>query len=410
MRSKKRILFVMNTMGRAGAERALVELMRLLDPARYSLYLYVLLPRGEMFGEVPDYVKLLNRKYDERSVLSPGGKLFIARRLAAAALRGGSARETLGRIVRAVRSGGKKKGRDSQTAEKLLRRMLADGTPALPGKFHLAAAYLEGPATWYVAEKVQANRKAAFLHVDYGRAGYTRELDRGCYGSFDRIFAVSEDVRKGFLSVYPEYAAKTGIFLNIINRAHIRRRAKEPGGFTDGYQGIRLLSVGRLYWQKGYDIAARTAQVLKKRGFSFRWYVLGEGEERKNLRKLIRELGLEDTFVLLGASSNPYPYFRQADICVCTSRFEGKSIVIEEAQALGRPVVAAACTGITEQIVSGQDGQITELDPEKLADEIGRLIRDPKLRAAYGQAAYEKEPAYEAGLADFLSLLGEQGA
>ena len=83
-----------------------------------------------------------------------------------------------------------------------------------------------------------------------------------------------------------------------------------------------------------------------------------EGEEKKKLQRQIREAGLGAVVYLLGAMENPYPYFSQTDIYVCASRFEGKSIVIEEAQALGKPVVATACTGIEEQIDSGTDGLV----------------------------------------------------
>ena len=404
MRSKKSILFVMNTMGRAGAERALIELMRILDPSRYRISLYVLIPRGELFSEVPEYVHILNPRTDSRSVLSTGGKMFVAARLAKASLYGGSMAKSFNRIRKRRKKSGKQE--NFQTWEKVLRRMLADGTAGLPGTYDLAVAYLEGPATWYTAEKVHAARKAAFLHIDYERAGYLRELDDGCYDVFDRIYAVSEDVRKQFLHVYPEYAGKTGLFFNIIDQEHIRVRAQEHGGFGDGYGGIRLLTVGRLYYQKGYDIAIKTAAILKEKGCMFRWYVLGEGEERKNLQRQIKLCGLEDEFLLLGAAANPYPYFKQADIYVCTSRYEGKSIVIEEAQALGKPVVATGCTGIEEQICSGRDGMIVGMNPESLAEEIEKLIKDPDLRKRYGQAAYNRGLSYEKELKDFLSLVG----
>ena len=407
MHGKKSILFVMNTMGRAGAERALIELMRVLDPDRYRISLYVLIPRGELFDEVPGYVHILNRRTDSRSILSTGGKLFVAARLAKASLRKGSMAKALSRIRKRKKTSGNQER--SQALEKVLRRMLADGAAGLPGRYDLAVAYLEGPATWYTAEKIRADRKAAFLHIDYGKAGYSKDLDAGCYNVFDRIYAVSEDVRKQFLQVYPEYEGKAELFFNIINREHIRTRAEEPGGFTDGFRGIRLLTVGRLYYQKGYDIAIKTAAILKERGCAFRWYALGEGEERKNLQRQIKECGLEDVFLLLGAADNPYPYFKQADIYVCTSRYEGKSIVIEEAQALGKPVVATGCTGIEEQICSGRDGVITGMDPESLAQEIEKLIKDPDMRRRYGQAACERKLSYEEYPKDFLSLAGSDG-
>ena len=73
----KKILFVMNTMGRAGAERALLALIKNLPKEEYDISLYVLINRGELFDEVPDYVHILNKKPDNRSVLSFGGRLAI---------------------------------------------------------------------------------------------------------------------------------------------------------------------------------------------------------------------------------------------------------------------------------------------------------------------------------------------
>lgn len=403
MQDKKSILFVMNTMGRAGAERALIELMRILDPSRYQISLYVLIPRGELFEEVPDYVHILNRRTDSRSVLSVGGKIAVAASLIKAASGSGSLIKAVRRMRNMERSNNK--AQNVQTKEKIMRRLLSDGLPGLPGRFDLAVAYLEGPATWYTAEKIHADRKAAFLHIDYRQAGYSSELDQGCYKVFNRIYAVSGEVQRDFLEVYPEYTDKTKLFFNIVNRKYIRKRAKESGGFTDNYEGIRLLTVGRLYYQKGYDIAVKTASLLKKQGCEFRWYVLGEGEEKKNIRHMIHEYGLEDTFFLLGAAANPYPYFSQADIYVCTSRFEGKSIVIEEAQALGKPVVSTGCTGVNEQINRDIDGIIIKgTESELLAEAIRKLMKNPELCRKYGEASYNKEQLYQSGLNDFLEL------
>lgn len=400
MNGRKSVLFVMNTMGRAGAERALVELLYAMDPNRYRIYLYVLIPRGELFAEVPEYVTILNRRTDERSVLSGSGKLFVAGCLLRAAFCGGAGKA----LGRQRRNRWKETDRcgSGQRLEKLLRRMLADGTPAIRHTFDYAVAYLEGPATWYVARKVSAGKKAAFLHVDYSRAGYTKGLDEGCYDTMDKIYAVSSNVRKGFLRVYPQYEKKTETFFNLVNRECIEEKAREPGGFTDHYEGIRILTVGRLYYQKGYDIAIRTAEILRDRGRDFRWYVLGEGEEHRHLEKMIDACDLENRFFLLGVKDNPYPWFSQADIYVCTSRYEGKSIVIEEAQALGKPVVAADCTGIREQISTGKDGMIAGNTPEQIADAVEKLMEDPVLGRVLGKAAREKTFGQEKKAASFL--------
>ena len=163
-------------------------------------------------------------------------------------------------------------------ADKLLWRVLSDGAERFDVCFDLAMAWIEGGSVYYVADHVKARKKAALIHIDYENAGYTRAMDRGCFERFTNIFAVSEETKRHFCNVYPEYEAKTDVFHNIVNQEVIRLRAQEKGGFSDGYGGFRILTVGRLTWQKGYDIAIEATKILKEKKYDIRWYVLGEGE------------------------------------------------------------------------------------------------------------------------------------
>lgn len=402
----KSVLFVINTMGRAGAERALLNMIDNLKKENIDIYLYVMIPRGELFSEVPDYVKILNKKTDSGSVLSFGGSLFVGKCLLKASVKKGVVSKAVNRFkaLKGMEKGEEKK----QKKEKILRRILADGAEPLKMTFDLAVAYIEGPAAWFTAEKIKAHKKAAFVHVDYGRAGYDKKIDMECYESFDKIFMVSEDVKNSFLKVYPQLEGKSQLFFNIIDRDKIKRKAEEGTGFEDCFDGPRILTVGRLHYQKGYDIGIDTAAILNEKGINFKWYVLGEGSERKNIEKLISEKKLEDKFILLGAKSNPYPYFSKADLYVCTSRFEGKSIVIEEAQALGKPIVAANCTGINEQIRDGIDGIVTEPVPHKLAEAICMLLNNPYLMKKYSEASLSKCLENKEGMNVFLELIQEK--
>ena len=99
--------------------------------------------------------------------------------------------------------------------------MLADGAPEIKDEYDLAVAYIEGGATYYTAEHIKAKKKAAFVHIDYQKAGYVRELDLDCYEKFDKIFAVSDEVREHFLRVYPEYENKTSVFNNIFRMLQV---------------------------------------------------------------------------------------------------------------------------------------------------------------------------------------------
>lgn len=399
---RKKILFVINTMGRAGAETAMLELLKALDSPEYDISLYVIMGQGEMIGKLPPYVRLRNLRFNAHSVLSRQGKRGMMATVCRAFFRNG------GQIkkIRGIAGNFASMGRQGKfQADKLLWRMLSDGSLRLEEQFDLAVAWLEGASAYYVAEHVKAARKCAFIHIDYESAGYTREMDRNCWDSFEKIFMVSREVKEHFLAVYPEYADKAEIFHNLVDQEGIRRRSREAGGFSDGYEGKRLLTVGRLTWQKAYDIAIDAMKLLKDKGCNVRWYILGEGDQRRTLEKKIAALQLKEDFVLLGAAENPCPYYAQADIYVHATRFEGKSIAIQEAQTLGCAVIASDCNGNREQIENGEDGILCQLTPEGIAESIETLLQNEETRKKLGKSAERKNMAQEQELQKLLQLL-----
>lgn len=401
----KKIIFVVNTMGRAGAETALLELLKALRHPDYELFLYVIMGQGEMIRHLPSHVKLLNDRFSEQSVLSQKGKRVMMKTVCRAFFKNGG---YAGKLRGICRNASEMRRAGRLQTDKLLWRMLSDGAQRFDDTFDLAVAYLEGASAYYVADHVKARKKAAFIHIDYAGAGYTRAMDQGCWERFDRIFGVSDEVKEHFLKVYPEYEEKTGVFHNIVDQEAIRRRAGEAGGFQDDYDGMRLLTVGRLTRQKAYDIAIDAMKILKDRGYRARWYVLGEGDQRRALEKKIHALGLDEDFLLPGAADNPFPYYRQTDLYVHATRFEGKSIAIQEAQTLGCAVIASDCNGNREQIRNGQDGILCGLSPQAIADSIGSLLEDEEKRKRIGQEAAEKSTTQGQELQMLLELL-EQG-
>ncbi len=398
----KRILFTVNTLGRAGAETALMELLRRMEETGHEVFLYVVMGQGEMIGRVPSYVKLLNPAFSPYPVLSRRGRAGMAKTVCRAFFRNGGLPKKL-RCMRDCYRSMKREGRFQ--ADKLLWRVVSEGAPRFEEEFDLAVAWLEGASAYYVADHVKAARKCGFVHIDYESAGYTREMDQDCGDRFDRIFAVSEEVKGHFLAVYPQYASKTGVFHNLLDREGICLKAAENAGFSDGYEGRRLLTVGRLTYQKAFDIAIDAMKLLKDAGQRVRWYVLGEGDQRKALEKKIAAMGLREDFLLLGDVENPFPYYVQADIYVHATRFEGKSIAIQEAQTLGCAIVASDCNGNREQIEDGQDGILCELTPKAIADSITALLENEERRKALGRRAQEKNKGKEQELQMLLELL-----
>ncbi|MFQ8600701.1 MAG: glycosyltransferase, partial [Oscillospiraceae bacterium] len=155
---------------------------------------------------------------------------------------------------------------------------------------------------------MKARHKIAFVHTNMRLAGYIPSLDSHLYDCMEAVFSVSEEVGRIFAEMYPAHAGKVSLFHNVTDVAGIREGARKGAGFTDAYGGARLLTIGRLQPYKAYDVAIPALAELLRRGVDARWYVLGEGPERQNLEKLIREQGLTDRFFLLGDVENPYPY------------------------------------------------------------------------------------------------------
>lgn len=397
----KQILFVINTLGLAGAETALLELLDAM-PGGCEIDLYVLMGQGELVERLPERVRLLNRKFSSCSVLSAKGRLRMGGTVCKSLLvRGNVIRlfpyliKNLARMVKNHRI----------QSDKLLWRVVSDGGMQISKEYDLAVAFLEGGAAYYVADHVKAKKKAAFIHIDYEKAGYTRALDRDCYPGYDALFPISEETRDSFLRVYPECAEKTKIFHNMINREKIRKRSAEAGGFSDDYTGKRILTVGRLTKQKSYPVAIQAMRLLRDSGLDVRWYVLGEGSERRALEHLIAEYGLEKEFVLMGAVDNPFPYYRQTDLYVHATGYEGKSIAIQEAQVLGCAIIASDCSGNREQVTDGVDGVLCALNAADICQKVRSLLADDERRAELGKAAEQRRVMFEEDIQLLTALL-----
>lgn len=399
----KKLLFVINTLGYGGAERAMLDLFEVIKDEPYDISLFVLTGQGELIHELPSHIHLLNQNYRDISVLTDEGRKQLMKSVLQAGVGKGLFFRRSGYLVKNLVRMLEHK---HVMLDKLCWRILSDGAPEFKEEYDLAVAYLEGGATYYVADHVKTKKKAAFVHIDYGQAGYNRNLDQGCYEKFDHIFTVSDEVKEHFLTVYPEYMYKVSVFNNLINRDRIERNSLEGKGFDDDFTGYRILTIGRLAQQKRYDIAIETMRLLKqKTDVPVRWYVLGEGELRNKLQGLIDKYGLTDDFILEGVRKNPFPYYRNCDLYVHATGYEGKSIAIQEAQVLGKPVLATDCSGNREQIQQGIDGRLCALDPEVISDEIVWMIQHPDVCREYGKQAQKRVLYQSHGLEEMKGML-----
>lgn len=168
------------------------------------------------------------------------------------------------------------------------------------------------------------------------------------------------------------------------------RMADDGDGFTDGYRGLRILTVGRLAVQKGIDNAILIASRMKADGYDFRWYIIGEGDEREKLERQIAESNIGECFILLGQFINPYPFFKACDIYAQPSRWEAYCITIAEARMFNKPIVCTDFVGAREQLIDGKTGLIVPLnDNDSFYAALKRLFKDKTRRESLSIALSE---------------------
>lgn len=365
----KKLLFVIESLVCAGAEKSLVTLLSLIDYSKYSVDLQLFSYGGEFEEMLPKEVNLLPPlpyfKATSQSLpaaLSAKDKRFLWGRMKySAALRMGKYNNPQKAVLfwKAAHS-------CFETAEQ---------------EYDAAIAYAQGTPTFYVADCVKAKKKFAWVNVSYSLQKGFQRYAVGKYRAFDQIVCVSESTEEIFQTAFPPVADKTTVIRDINDGAMIQRMSEMASSADEEMKGSgwKLLTIGRLAPQKGYDIALEACRILKERGVNFTWYALGRGGLENELRQTIREKGLEQYFVLLGTRANPYPYIRQAELYVQTSRHEGFGLAIAEARMLNTPVVTTRFDAVYAQMIEGENGLVVDMTPEAVADGIQRLMEDKEL-------------------------------
>src|SRR5690606_7440254 len=131
-------------------------------------------------------------------------------------------------------------------------------------KYDIAISYAQGVPTFYVAEKVKADKKSAWVNVSYRLEEKDKRFQKKFYDQYNEIVAVSDLTKDIFIETFPQYAEHTSVIYDINNPDFISRMADIGESYTDGYEGMRILTIGRLSPQKGYDIALEACKKLKE--------------------------------------------------------------------------------------------------------------------------------------------------
>ncbi|MDD3360204.1 MAG: glycosyltransferase [Hespellia sp.] len=234
----------------------------------------------------------------------------------------------------------------------------------------------------FVAHKIHANKRIAWIHQDVNYMTEEAKSFSNYLDLFDNIVCVSSASKKEFDTQFPKYKEKTTVFYNLVDKEELTKKSVEPNEY-DIKEKVLILSVGRLDYQKGFDIAIKALKDIKDSIPDFLYVIVGSGSEGSLLQKTIEETGLIENVRLLGRKDNPYPYYRNADLYLQPSRFEGFCITLAEAKVFNIPIVTTDFAGAREQIRNMETGMIVRCEQSAIAHGIEQLINSRDLQSTF---------------------------
>ncbi|CAM4112836.1 glycosyltransferase [Paenibacillus alkaliterrae] len=396
---KKNLLFVIPSLSAGGGERSLVNLLSQIDYSQYNVDLFLFSHEGLFMDLVPEEVCVLPLP-DSYNRFALPLKHSVTQFLLA-----GRASLAYNRIMFSLKN---RTIKNVALREQLSWKYLSSSMKNVMKQYDAAIGYLEKTSIYYCVEKVEASKKIGWVHTDYDKLGMDPCFDINYFKKLDHIVTVSEECANILKRRFPDQDEKVNVIQNIVSPTVINQLADE--GHVDVFNRkgdeIVVLSVGRLNDEKGFDLAIKACKKLVDQGCNFQWNVIGEGEERENLTKLIMEYGVENHFKLLGLKPNPYPYIKQADIYAQTSKFEGKSIAIDEAKILNKPILVTNFSTANDQIKNGVEGLIVEMNSEAVASGIEKLIKEKRLRSSMSTHLSGLQLGTEEEIEKLYKLLG----
>ena len=368
---KKKLLFVIESLTLGGAEKSLVTLLNLLDYSKYDVDLLLFAQGGAFQKLLPEEVNLL-----------PVPEYFAYNSIPWSAL--GKKVKHPGMLMAQLRySAALRMGKHSHIEKAvLLWERSRNCFRCMEQEYDVAIAYAQGVPTFFVAEKVRAKKKAAWINVTYKPQGRYLDFIRPMYEKFDMVNAVSESVVEQMQETFGIPDEKVMVMKDILDVNFAGQMAQLPSdaAVQMNGSGVKILTVGRLANMKGYDLAIDAAKLLRDAGLDFTWYAVGDGPLRQQLEQQIASKGLEDRYILLGSRSNPYPYFAACDLYVQTSRFEGFGITLAEAKMFHKPIVTTNFDAVGAQFRNEENGLIVDISAEAIAEGILRMLNDTELR------------------------------
>lgn len=380
---KKKVLFMVSSMNIGGVEKSLLSLLSVIPKDKYDVTILTLEKKGGFLEYIPEHVKLEEAEWfkDIKPIIMESPQNTIKRYL-----RTGK----IFKIPSFIYSYYKSKNTGDRY---IYYKNVLKSIPNNDEYYDAAIAYA-GPTEIidaYITHKVNANKKIGWVHFDISQHNINKKLYEKLYEKFDKVFAVSNEANKKLNEIIPSTRVKSEVLLNIISKDLINEMAEEEVEFDNEFDGIKIVTVGRLSKEKGQYLAIKALSKLKEDNYKVRWYCVGDGNSRSEYEKLIQEYKLENDFILLGLKANPYPYIKNADIYVQTSRHEGYCLTLAEARCLCKPIISTNFIGAYEQINNNINGIIIEQNEIELCNSLKYIINNDEVKGSFTRVLINEE-------------------
>lgn len=356
----KNIAFVMNNMTSGGVQVSIINLLRCLKQYDVNITLFITSNSGVYTDDIPENVKVIQIFNDD--IIQNDNVLFynpiykddsISLKI----------KKVFHKLINKI---------DKQHINKyLLKKSIRSDN-----KFDYVIDYLGYGSfcSYYTLFGINSYCKITFIHDE--KVEWINNL-KDMYLLFDKIFCVSNSCKKIIDNIFPEMKKHTKVCRNVIDKDKIINMSSEKCELFSA-NSTKILTIGRLEYQKGYDMLVKVAKLLKDNQIDYKWYIIGSGSLENEIKNKISKNNLESNIILLGTKKNPYKYLKNADIYVQTSRHEGYGIAIAEARVLNKPIVSTNLNCVTEQITNNSNGILCSFDENEFCNAILNLINDKK--------------------------------
>lgn len=290
-----------------------------------------------------------------------------------------------------------------------------NGDKILPEQYDVAIAYendipnlrINNYVNYYVANKVIAKTKIAYIHNDPNKLGFTKEYVNSTYKKFSKIVCVSKITADKLLNICGEIKNKVYYAHNLLNPIYLINMNvfNRNNKYSDK---LIIITTCRLSKQKRVDRIIDCCTYLKEKKCNIEWDIYGDGELKHDLIKLAKEQDVENILHFFGKTDNVLNKLVNSDIFVLSSDYEAYSVSTLEALAVGLPVITTNYEEAFEIIKNGKNGIIVEKDSYKLFEAIFDLYKNREKINKMKQYIKNNPISNDNSIKQFYSLIYEE--